>query len=143
MEFDSDLDLDNQDDQGVNFEGEIELTNCESENNQLLCSESVQDKAAKFLLKVKEENRLGQTTMQKITGAASKFFRGTLQMLKRKLTDSLENEFNVESTDISGFEEAFEEIDDPFEGLNTAWQQKEYFKNHLSFVVSEQVIAIN
>ncbi|KAK3731003.1 hypothetical protein QZH41_018751, partial [Actinostola sp. cb2023] len=118
VEFDSDLDLDNQDDQ-------------------------VQDKAAKFLLKVKEENRLGQTTMQKITGAASKFFRGTLQMLKRKLTDSLENEFNVESTDISGFEEAFEEIDDPFEGLNTAWQQKEYFKNHLSFVVSEQVIAIN
>ncbi|KAL9963157.1 hypothetical protein ACROYT_G032332 [Oculina patagonica] len=77
--------------------------------------ESLTDIAGKYLLKVKEENRLTQTTTQKIAEATSELFSVACRRLKRKVEETLKDA-NVEQ--LPGIEDAFEEIAAPFEQLD-------------------------
>ena len=48
-------------------------------------------------------------------------------------------EQGVDPLDITGFDDVFEEISHPFNGLETAYKQEKYFKDSLSLVVSTAI----
>lgn len=94
--------------------------------------ESLTDIAGKYLLKVKEENRLTQTTTQKIAEATSQLFYVACRRLKQKVEETLKDA-NVER--LPGIEDAFEEIAAPFEQLDAKWMLPEFSRKKLPYVV--------
>lgn len=86
----------------------------------------------KYLLKVEEENRLTQTTVQNIAKATSEIFRFACSRLKRKI-EKLKNK-NAER--FPGIEAAFEDVASAFERLNAKWMFPEFTRGKLPYVVS-------
>lgn len=90
------------------------------------------DITGKYLLKVKEENRLTQTTIQNIAKATSELFSVACNRLKRKVKETLKDA-NVET--MPGIKAAFEEVISPFEDLDAKWMFPEFTRDKLPYVV--------
>lgn len=87
----------------------------------------------KYLLKVKEENRLTQTTVQNIAKATSELFLVACNRLKQKIEETLKDENAKRFPEI---EAAFEDVTSPFEQLNAKWMFPEFTRDKLPYVVS-------
>ena len=90
------------------------------------------DIMAKYLLKVKEENRLTQTTVEKIAKATSELFSVACRRLQRKVDETLKDA-NMEK--LPGIDAAFEEVTAPFEQLDSKWMLPEFTRKKLPYVV--------
>lgn len=90
------------------------------------------DIAGKYLLKIKEENRLTQTTIQKVAQATSELFSVACRRLKRKVDEAL-NDANIE--ELPGIEDAFEEVIAPFQQLDAKWMLPEFTRDKLPYIV--------
>lgn len=88
--------------------------------------------AGKYILKIKEENRLTQSTMQKVAQATSDLFSVACRRLKRKVEEALDDA-NLEK--LPGIDDAFEEVITPFEQLNAKWMLAEFTRDKLPYVV--------
>ena len=106
--------------------------------NQTHSEEPLADIAGKYVLKIKEENRLTQSTMKKVAQATSDLFGVACRRLKRKVEEAL-NDANIE--ELPGIDAAFEEVVAPFEQLDAKWMLAEFTRDKLPYVVSTQCIS--
>lgn len=83
-------------------------------------SSTLRQRALNYLVKIKEENRIPQRTVENIAFATSRLFQGALHNLQRSLTETLQNA-NIVLEDITGATECFEELSDCFDGLAKGW----------------------
>ena len=88
--------------------------------------------AGKYIQKIKEENRLTQSTMQKVSQATSGLFSVACTRLKQKVDEAL-NKANIEQ--LPGIDAAFEEVMTPFEQLHAKWMLPEFTRDKLPYVV--------
>lgn len=101
-------------------------------------SEQQQRASALFLIKLKEQRRVSQVTIDDIVSG----FEGLLQQsvsraragVRAKLAEQ-----GIDPMDVAGLDDVFEEILHPFDGLETACKQEKYFKDCLGLVVSDTV----
>ena len=101
--------------------------------NETHSEEPLIDLTGKYLLKIKEENRLTQTTIKKVALATSELFSVTCRRLKRKVEQILEDA-NIE--EVPGLDAVFDEFISPFEDFQTAWMMSQFQRNEMSYVVS-------
>lgn len=107
-------------------------TEMQSFHNHSQHEEPLTDIAGKYLVKIKEENRLTQTTMERVAQATSDLFQVTLRKLKRKVEETLKDA-NID--ELPGLEDTFEEFNNPFEELQTKWMLREFTREKLPYVV--------
>lgn len=97
---------------------------------------SLEDLANKYLIKIKESNRLTNQATQKIVDATSTLFDVTFSRLKKGLEQALTGVAGVNDIEsIPGVPELFEEVCNPFNGMKSTWRQKNYLKHEPNFVV--------
>ena len=82
--------------------------------------DSLQRKIVNYLVKVKEENRIPQRTVQNIAYATSRLFQGALVYLQEDLRECL-NADNIELNDIPGAVDCFDKISHCLDGLEKGW----------------------
>ena len=92
----------------------------ESGKSDNVTGTAIQQKALNYLVKIKEENRIPQRTVENIAFATSRLFQGALLNLKRKLAQSLQI-VDVVLEDIPGATDCFDELSDCFDGLEKGW----------------------
>ena len=100
-----------------NWDGNESEDNGESEHGT--CS-TLQQRALNYLVKIKEENRIPQRTVENIAFATSWLFQGALHNLQRCLTETLQSA-NIVLEDITEVTECFKELSDCFDGLAKGW----------------------
>ena len=83
-------------------------------------STTLQHRALNYLVKIKEENRIPQRTVENIAFETSRLFQGALHNLQSSLTETLRNA-DVVLEDIPGAADCFDELSDCFEGLAKGW----------------------
>lgn len=81
---------------------------------------SLQQKVVNYLLKVKEENRVPQRTVQNIARATSHLFQGALVHLQEDLRKCL-NANNIALDDICGGADCFDKVSHCLDGLEKGW----------------------
>ena len=92
----------------------------ESSKSENVTGTALQQKALNYLVKIKEENRIPQRTVENIAFATSRLFQGALLNLRRNLAQTLRNA-DVVMEDIPGATDCFEELSDCFDGLEKGW----------------------
>ena len=105
-------------------------------NPVLLHSEPEQQlAAAKFLLGLKENKHISQTAIDDVVSGCGILISGMVNSLKvivqRKLVDA-----GVANAVIEDINDAISELPDPFSGLQTAYLQNKFYKDHFHYVVS-------
>lgn len=80
----------------------------------------LQQKIVNYLVKVKEENRMPQRTVQNIAYATSRLFQGALVYLQEDLSECL-NADNIVLDDIPGATACFEKVSHCLDGLEKGW----------------------
>ncbi|KAK2555253.1 hypothetical protein P5673_023237, partial [Acropora cervicornis] len=101
-------------------------------NSPLSLEKPLTDLTAKYLFKIKEENRLTQSTVQKIAMCTADLFSVSCRRLKRNIDQSLEDA-NIE--DVPGLDAVFEEFIYPFEDLQTICMTTQFQRHEfLSYV---------
>lgn len=80
----------------------------------------LQQKIVNYLLKVKEENRVPQRTVQNIARATSHLFQGALVHLQDDLRVCL-NANNIALDDIPGAADCFDKVSHCLDGLEKGW----------------------
>ena len=104
-------------------------------------TEKLQRSSALFLLKLKEERRITQVAIDDIVNGSRTLFSQALQQLRPRINAALaESDCNPE--DISGLDDAFADIADPFKGLETCALQEKYFRDKLELLVSYTCIRV-
>ena len=98
----------------ANSEAEV---NDESDHGTAI---SLQQRALNYLVKIKEENRIPQRTVENIAFATSRLFQGALHNLKKSLTETLQNA-DLVLEDIPGAIDCFDELSCCFDGLEKGW----------------------
>ena len=83
-------------------------------------------------MKIKEENRLTQATIQRVALATSDLFSVACRRLKRKVEETLRHA-NID--ELPGLEAAFEDFTSPSEQLQTKWMLAEFRREKLPYVV--------
>ena len=99
--------------------------------NQTHSDEPLTNLTGRYLLKIKEENRLTQTTTQRVAQATSDLFSATFRRLKRKIEQTLEN---ADIKEVPGLEAVFDEYMFPYEDLQTKWMTGEFQRDKMSYV---------
>ena len=99
--------------------------------NQTHSDEPLTNLTGRYLLKIKEENRLTQTTTQRVAQATSDLFSATFRRLKRKIEQTLEN---ADIKEVPGLEAVFDESMFPYEDLQTKWITGEFQRDKMSYV---------
>ena len=108
----------------------------ETRNPVLLYSEPEQQlAAAKFLLGLKENKHISQTAIDDVVSGCGILISGMVNSLKvivqRKLLEA-----GVAYAVIEDINDAVSELPDPFSGLQTAYLQNKFYKDHFHYVVS-------
>ena len=99
--------------------------------NQTHSDEPLANLTGRYLLKIKEENRLTQTTTQRVAHSSSDLFSATFRRLKRKIEQTLEN---ADIKGVPGLEAVFDELMFPYEDLQTKWMTGEFQQEKMSYV---------
>ena len=97
--------------------------------------EQLQRSSALFLIKLKEQRRVSQVTIDDIVTGLEGLLQQTVSRAKAGVRAKLAEQ-GVSPADISGLDEVFDDIAQPFSGLETAFKQEKYFKECLGLVVS-------
>ena len=108
--------------------------------NQTHSEEPLTNLTGRYLLKIKEENRLTQTTTQRVAQATSDLFSATFRRLKRKIEQTLEN---ADIKEVPGLEAVFDEFIFPYEDLQTKWMTGEFQRDKMSYVVISRLIILS
>ena len=100
--------------------------------------EEVQSKAALYLLKLKDKDRVPQTVINSIVENTTDIVRTNMEVLKFGLAARLDTA-GIDFNAVPGIAELFHEDSitmNPFSGLTNENQQHQYYKNNLNLVVS-------
>ena len=96
--------------------------------------EQQQKEAATFLLKLKEVCNVSERTIGDIITGCRSLVANSLAVVKASVKDSLGNA-GMSISDIDGLNEAFTNVPDVFQGLETTYMQDKYFRDHFNFLV--------
>lgn len=91
--------------------------------------------SALFLIKLKEQRRISQVTVDDIISGFDGLLQQTVSRAKAGVRAKLAEQ-GIDPTIIGGMDEIFQEILNPFEGLETVHKQEKYFRECLGLVVS-------
>jgi hypothetical protein len=93
-----------------------------------------QKEAATFLLKLKEVCNVSERTVSEVITGYQGLLTNTLAVVKASVKDTLGNA-GVCVADIAGLDEAFTNVQDVFQGLDTTYRQEKYFRDQFKMVV--------
>ena len=97
-------------------------------------------KSSLYLLQIKEERMVSQAAVNDIVQGCQEVFQHTIGRIKagvkRKLSSS-----GIDPTEISGLDELFTSVADPFDGLETCYRQEKFVSEELGCIVSIKVCA--
>lgn len=91
--------------------------------------------SALFLLKLKEHRRLTQAAIDDIVEGCTSLFQQTVETVKAGVRSHLA-EHGVDSDIVSGLNDVFSKLVDPFTSIETKYKQEKYYKENLGLVVS-------
>lgn len=91
--------------------------------------------SALFLLKLKEHRRITQTAIDDIVEGSQSLFQQTVQTIEAGVRACLANN-GIDPGDIKGLNATFQGLIDPFQGLESRYNQEKYYKENLGLVVS-------
>lgn len=105
--------------------------------DQLLCRDAdvQKKKSSLFLMQLKEERMLSQVAINDVVTGCKEVFQHTICHLRAGMSQKL-SEAGIDSTDIGGFDRVFNEMTDPFLGLETAYLQDKFISQELGCIVS-------
>ena len=106
------------------------------------CTSNYKAEAAKFILKTQEGKKLTQTVTEGIIRDTSMIIENTIQHLKEKVYAQLKDVVGIEAH-LEDLEKIFKspEICNPFQQLQTRYQQEKYFQEHFNYVVSSSRLS--
>ena len=88
--------------------------------------------SALFLLKLKETHRLSQTALDDVVEGCKLVFSHTLERLHSGIQDNLAR-LDIDDTLL---DHVFDEVADPFTGLETKYSQEKFIAEEFNFIVS-------
>lgn len=98
-------------------------------------NEQVRRSSALFLLKLKEQRRISQVAIDDVVGGCKSLFSQTVVRVqagvKAKLAES-----GIDPSSIHGLDTVFEDVTNPFDGLETNHLQEKFFRDTFGLVVS-------
>ena len=106
-------------------ESSIDISNADTNNS----IDNIKDAGAKFVLKVREEYRIPQSTLNKIINDVKGLWVTALDSIKAKVKKEVESD--VVGALLKCFEDSF-----PLDGLETEHLQLKYYKRHFNYLVS-------
>ncbi len=100
-----------------------------------------QRSSALFLLKLKESKRLSQVAIDDIVHEWDGLFTHIVQRLQAGIRAKLAAA-GIEIDDIEGLNEVFQDVPNPFEGLETHHKQEKFYRDTLGLQVSPTPFTI-
>lgn len=94
-----------------------------------------QRSSALFLLKLKESRRLSQAAIDDIVHDWDGLFSHTVKRLQARVKAKLATA-GIDVDGIEGLQEVFQDVPNPFDGLQTRHMQEKYYHESLGLVVS-------
>ena len=88
--------------------------------------EHIRRSSALFLLKLKEKIRITQVAIDDIVEGCQGLFSQTLDRVQASVKAKLA-ELGIDLSQMNGFDDAFQHVIDPFEGIETCHLQERYF----------------
>ena len=92
-------------------------------------------KSILFLMQLKEEQLLTQTAVNVVVSGYKNMFEYTLGQLKAGVSRKL-SVAGIDSKDIDGLDIVFDDVTDPFMGLETSYLQDKFISQELGCIVS-------
>lgn len=105
-------------------------------------AEEVRHSSALFLLKLKELRRTSQVAIDEVVESSRGLFLRTMERVQAGVRAKLA-ESGVDPISIKGLNNAFSDVADPFEGIETCHLQEKYFREKLGLIVSSPHMCIN
>ena len=87
---------------------------------------------ALFILKMKEHRRTSQLAIDDIVEGC----RGLFAQAVSRVHAGVRAKLATEGIEIEGLDDIFENLADPFDGLETCYKQEKYFLDNLGLIVS-------
>ena len=103
------------------------------EISEVTCPDSMQRASAIWILKTQEVNKLPQSTTERIMQDVNSLYEAALGNIHAEVQDACRNEDIARKLSWIFSREMKQGL---FRGLETHYQQLQYYKDHLSFVVS-------
>ena len=106
--------------------------------NQCLSGHQRKRRAATWILKVQEQHKLPQSTMEEILRDVTGLFQDTLSDLQQQVCTRI-SAAGIDLNQVPGLAELFQdqsEFATPFMGLETQYLQLKFYKENFNFVVS-------
>lgn len=98
-------------------------------------------KTSLFLLQLKEEQMLSQVALNDVVKGCQEVFRCTVSRLKSGINQTFAQN-GIDPTYIDEVDSVFDEVRDPFAGLETSYLQEKFIEQELGCVVSWQILLI-
>ena len=94
--------------------------------------------AAKYILKIQEGKKLTQTVTEGIIRDTTFVMHHTIDHLKKMVHARLKDTIDINEAQLHDIEEIFMSpaIRNPFQQLQTRYQQESFFQEHFNYVVS-------
>ena len=111
--------------------------------NQLLQKDAFEQrkKSSLYLLQMKEERMISQAAVNDVVRGCKKIFHHTVGRMKAGVKHKLSTS-GIDPNEISGLDELFENVSDPFSGLETVYLQDKFVSEELGCVVSVNISAL-
>ena len=90
---------------------------------------------ALFILKMKEQRRTSQVAIDDMVEGCRGLFAQAVSRVRAGVRATLATA-GIEPDEIEGLKDVFEEMVDPFNGLETCHKQEKYFRDSLGLIVS-------
>lgn len=97
--------------------------------------EKLRQSSALFLLKLKEHHRISQVALDFVVEGSRSLLSQTLNRVREAVKAKLA-EAGIDLDSVSGFEDTFEDVIDPFDSINTCYLQEKYFREKFGLIVS-------
>ena len=97
--------------------------------------EQVRRSSALFLLKLKEYRRISKVAVDDVVNGCKSLFSQTIVRVQAGVEAKLA-ESGIDASSIHGLDTVFEDVTNPFEGLETNHLQEKYFPDAFGLVVS-------
>ena len=92
-------------------------------------------KSSLFLLKLKEERVITQAAVNDVVKGCKEVFAHTVGRIKAGVKHRLSLS-NIDPSEVSGLDDLFSSVNDPFSGLETAYLQDKFVAEELGYVVN-------
>lgn len=88
-----------------------------------------------FLLKLKEQWRVSQVAVDDIVSSSRGLFDDTIKRVQANVNAKLA-ESGVDPDTVTGLDDAFSTVSDPFLGLETSYLQEKFYRDELGLIVN-------